>query len=373
MTDATDPVNVEALHTQIGQAYSSYDPQDQERHVAMLRSVRARGDVAVHAEAAEDGGWTVTVCAADSVGTLAAIAGLFPAMRFDIESADVFTLKFPQMEHAGDRPVRRAFQRRAARMEPVQPTQRVLDVFRVRSLDQVTPDVWERFTSDLEELIGLLTSEDQDAARERLIDRVSETFRALGDSSSQFFPVSIEVSNDASPDHTVLTIRSADTVGFLYAFTNALSVLNVNIHRAEVRTVRGGTHDTFWVTDLSGAKIQSEDRIQNLRVAAALIKQFTHLLPRSPNPAQALRQFNALTYQILSRPDWSRDLRNLESSRVLETLAEVMGVSQFLWEDFLRMQHENLFPVLLDMPSLDEHVSEDRLRETLETEMADLT
>ena len=38
--------------------------------------------------------------------------------------------------------------------------------------------------------------------------------------------------------------------------------------------------------------------------AAALIKQFMHLLPRSPHPAQALRQFSALARQILSRPDW---------------------------------------------------------------------
>ena len=30
-----------------------------------------------------------------------------------------------------------------------------------------------------------------------------------------------------------------------------------------------------------------------------------------------------------------------------------MGVSRFLWEDFLRMQHENLFPVLLDAAGAD--------------------
>jgi glutamate-ammonia-ligase adenylyltransferase len=232
--------------------------------------------------------------------------------------------------------------------------------------------VWERFQEDLKRFISLLVVGHQDEAREQLIDRVSEALWAVGDSDGQIFPVAIELNNNVSPDYTQMTIRSTDTVVFLYAFTNALAVLNVNIQGAEIRTVQGETYDTFLVTDRSGGKIVSEDRIQELRVAAALIKQFTHLLPRSPNPAMALRQFNALTYQMLSRPDWSSDLRNLESATVLGTLAELMGVSEFLWEDFLRMQHENLFPVLLDMSSLNDHRSRDTLQETIRRQLRGL-
>jgi glutamate-ammonia-ligase adenylyltransferase len=40
-----------------------------------------------------------------------------------------------------------------------------------------------------------------------------------------------------------------------------------------------------------------------------------------------------------------------------------MGVSRFLWEDFLRMQHENLFPVVMDSPALDERTPGEILRE----------
>src|SRR5262249_18517806 len=50
----------------------------------------------------------------------------------------------------------------------------------------------------------------------------------------------------------------------------------------------------------------------------------------------------------------------------LETLARVMGVSRFLWEDFLRVQHESLFPVVLDAPGLDEPARPEALREDLE-------
>ena len=40
-----------------------------------------------------------------------------------------------------------------------------------------------------------------------------------------------------------------------------------------------------------------------------------------------------------------------------------MGVSEFLWEDFLRMQHENLYPVLVDAAALDETKHLERLTE----------
>ena len=176
-----------------------------------------------------------------------------------------------------------------------------------------------------------------------------------------------EVSNDASPDYTQVSIRSADTVGFLYTFTNALAVLNVNVEQAEIRTVGGETRDVFLVTGRDGGKITGEEQLREVRVAAALIKQFTQLLPSSPNPAMALRQFNSLTQQMLSRPDWSSGLRDLESATVMGTLAQLMGVSEFLWEDFLRMQYEELFPVVVDLPSLDEHRTAEQLEQDLDS------
>ena len=126
------------------------------------------------------------------------------------------------------------------------------------------------------------------------------------------------------------------------------------------------------MTGRNGKKITNAASIHELRVAAALIKQFTYLLPQSPNPAQALRQFNSLTHLMLSRPDWRQRLRDLESSKVLEILAELMGVSQFLWEDFLRLQHENLFPVL-DAQSLDHRMSREQLERALLGQMGGVT
>ena len=48
-----------------------------------------------------------------------------------------------------------------------------------------------------------------------------------------------------------------------------------------------------------------------------------------------------------------------------------MGVSRFLWEDFLRMQQENLFPVVRDLPSLAQPTAPATLREELLRRLAE--
>jgi glutamate-ammonia-ligase adenylyltransferase len=74
---------------------------------------------------------------------------------------------------------------------------------------------------------------------------------------------------------------------------------------------------------------------------------------------------------MVSRPEGIQDLGSLvESQSVLRTLAELMGVSQFLWEDFLRMQHESLFPILMDVPALDEQKSRQELDDELAKQLA---
>ncbi len=354
VTSSAASIDYDAILAQLGAAYYGVDAERRARHIEMLQAVQSPQDVALDYEEEGDNLWTVTVCAWDSIGALSVIAGLFTAYGLDIASVDALTVHLP-MPVAEPAPAshrrRRGPIRRPRDSKPALPARKILDIFEVRPDEPPTPETWQSFRDDLSRLIALLVDGRRDAAQEEVIARVSEAARALGDTDARLLPATIELSNDASPDYTRLVISSADTLGFLFAFANALTMLNVNIERAEVRTEGDEVRDTFWLTDSSGHKISEERRLNELRVAAALIKQFTRLLPRSPNPAQALRQFNALTQQILANPGWTDRLRDLESAPVLQTLAEMMGVSQFLWEDFLRMQHENLFPVLLDVPA----------------------
>ncbi len=56
--------------------------------------------------------------------------------------------------------------------------------------------------------------------------------------------------------------------------------------------------------------------------------------------------------ELFRRPSWPDELASLERPEVLSALARLLGVSEFLWEDFLRMQHANLFPVVRDPQAL---------------------
>lgn len=345
-------INPGVLREQLGAAYERYSDLEAERHAALLSRLGGGSALAMAVDALADGRWSLAICCADAVGTLSVIAGLCTAYGLDIEAGDVFTVDTPSSSeavvHVDPRTGRL---RRVAEASPG-PRRRILDVFEVRC-EAADRELWRRFEDDLGGLIMLLASGQGEQARDLVIDRVSEVLRATRSEDAPLAAIEVEVDNGASPTSTVLRIRSLDAPGFLFEFTNALALLRVNIERAEVRTVAGETQDTFWVTEAAGGKLPAGGRSDQLRVAAALIKQFTLLLPRSPNPAQALRQFSALTRQLLARPDWTSEVRDLESGEVLRTLAELMGVSEFLWEDFLRIQHENLFPVLGDMPGLD--------------------
>jgi glutamate-ammonia-ligase adenylyltransferase len=229
----------------------------------------------------------------------------------------------------------------------------VLTFFQVKPPTGSTSEIWDQFEAQLSDLVSEASASGVDVARANIIESFTYQADDVQADDIQLYKLDIEIDTDSFPDSTLLTIGTQDTPGFLFSFTTALAVLDVNINRAEIRTVDGTVEDRLWLTDSAGRKITSASGIRELRVAAALIKQFTHLLPRSPNPQLALSQFNALIHQVLSQPNWTGELDALESPQVLETLAEMMGVSQFLWEDFLRMQHANLFPVVLDTPSLD--------------------
>ena len=183
--------------------------------------------------------------------------------------------------------------------------------------------------------------------------------------ASILYPVDIEIDNETSDRHTVLRIESVDTLGFLYEFTNALALTGINVRRMSVASVGNRVQDTLYVTNAQQKKIASPATQRELRVATVLIKHFTHLLPRSPNPESALLHFREFMGRLFTRPNWPDEITSLVQPEVLGTLARLLGVSDFLWNDFLRMQHANLFPVVQNIDALIARKSKSDLREEL--------
>ncbi|HQR46333.1 MAG TPA: glutamine synthetase adenylyltransferase, partial [Thermoanaerobaculia bacterium] len=244
---------------------------------------------------------------------------------------------------------------------------KTVDVFTVTSLrEDVESASWERFEADLDALLGLLRAGRPHEARGEIARRAAVTQQAIAGAAAPLAPVDIEIDNASSDRYTVLHIDAPDTNGFLYELTNALAQNGVYIARMTAGSVGSRVRDTLWVTDAARAKITSPERQRELRATTVLIKHFTHLLPHSPNPESALLHFGELVGQLFSRPNWAAELSSLESPRVLDRLAQLLGVSDFLWSDFLRMQHANLFPLVQN----EDEVARPKTRDDLEAELA---
>ncbi|NLC69753.1 MAG: hypothetical protein GX751_00165 [Desulfuromonadaceae bacterium] len=328
-----------------------------EKDQDLLDRISKPGEVQLRVRRREENRWRVTIAAADQRGLLSLIAGLLTAKGIGIEYGRLTTRRGSAALSKG---------------KPACPSQaKLLDIFDVSAPpcdDQAA--FWFSFADELTELVGKAARGEMDNARQGIIDRICAAMKNRPSRSKTLLPVSIRFDNEASEKMTILHLRSEDTPGFLFSFANALAMLEINIEEADIRTIGEEVHDTFWIQDIQRRKIIETEKLQQLRAACALIKQFTHMLPQSANPGLALRQFGDLVTQVLFQPEWVHDLGSIRSQRVLNNIAALMGVSRFLWEDFLRMQYENLFPMISDPGVLDTCPNREDLLAELRGELA---
>jgi glutamate-ammonia-ligase adenylyltransferase len=226
---------------------------------------------------------------------------------------------------------------------------------------------------DLAALLDLLHDAGHTQAQLELAKRVSLSLpeqEGPGTAPPVLYPLDIQVDNGRSLRHTVLHIEGTDTAGFLYELTNALALSEISVEMMEVRTSGRRVRDTLWVTDRAGRKILEPAALHRLKLTTVLIKHFTHLLPRAPDPERALLHFHQLLDDLFARASWEHEIATLEQPTVLASLAQLLGQSDFLWRDFLRMQHENLFPVVQDVAGLEEARPRHELERALDEAVA---
>jgi glutamate-ammonia-ligase adenylyltransferase len=341
-----------------------FTSQEEAAHLERLRDISPEKPVAVSAELLDGPLWKVTVLGIDHPGELSMICGLFFVYGCDIVDGLVTT---------GDHPaVWPRFQLRTGAEALRSPRRDFVDVFTVRPpCDTAEPEVWINYESDLLELMRLARSGRDGEAQGRLAKRVAAALEDIPPEELRLSPVEIELDNNSSPDATVMHIHADDTIGFLYELTNALALTGIQIERMVVRSVGERVYDTLFVTNAQdGAKLLSPARQQELRAAVVLIKHFTHLLPRAPNAEAALLHFRSFVRDVFRQPDWPEKLSSLERPEVLGALAQLLGVSDFLWEDFLRQQSANLFPLLRDLSAIQSRTPRDRLEAELKRELS---
>ncbi|MBC7504561.1 MAG: ACT domain-containing protein, partial [Sandarakinorhabdus sp.] len=106
--------------------------------------------------------------------------------------------------------------------------------------------------------------EDVLTGKTRLADRLAA--RPLARRRAEVFKVepNIIIDNKASNRYTVVEIGAADRPALLYALTHALFQSRVTIHSAHIATYGERATDTFYLTDLTGQKIDSPTRLKTL-------------------------------------------------------------------------------------------------------------
>ncbi len=111
---------------------------------------------------------------------------------------------------------------------------------------------------------------------EIMLDRALAGKRPRGDQERlKAFDVApqVVIDNSSSNRFTIIEVAGKDRIGLLYELTTTLYALNLNIASAHITTYGERAVDVFYVTDLTGDKITSEERQQAIREQLVAVLQ----------------------------------------------------------------------------------------------------
>jgi len=276
------------------------------------------------------GEFDIIIVGSDYLSWFSTLSGLLSAFGLHIRTADVYS-----------------FTRLAG--QPVK--NKTVGVFRVNiawaeAFDEVAQD---EFGRELEAFARLLAARAVEEARERLNRLLLEQMERMNQIPAGLLSaVEIIFDDDISPDWTVMNVHSEDDLALHYAFSNALALRNIYIHRIDIRSFGGEVTDRFFIANSSGRKITENRERERLRVAVNLNTQFTRFLPKAPDPAKAMRHFNQFLDRAAEMGFPDHVIWLLNRNEGMSLLAHLFGSSDFLWDDFLSTHFRDLLPVLKD-------------------------
>lgn len=180
-----------------------------------------------------DRGYTaVHICTWDRAGLFSKLCGSFTAAGLNILSAQIFS-----------------------RSDGI-----ILDTFSVTDARTGTLANREERQQFEALLTRTLTGDAVDLAS--LIARQKSRLSPYQHLQGESIPTVIHFDNATSDTRTIIDLQTEDRVGLLYAVSQALAALGVDISVAKICTEKGAAFDTFYVTEAPGVKIQDPARLQ---------------------------------------------------------------------------------------------------------------
>src|ERR1041385_4461846 len=119
----------------------------------------------------------------------------------------------------------------------------------------------------------------------------------------------------------------------------------IYISSVRIRSVENQSRDHFVISDHNGRKIKEGREQERLTLAVRMLTQFTRFVTEAPDPAKAMLHFDQFLdklVEIHDEPLYDRTLSLLSKSDGMSRLARLLGSSDDLWDNFLRIHFAEL-------------------------------
>ena len=329
--------------------FQRFDEQQMVEHLRGLARLTPAHPVELLLAQTATGGVECTVLAFDYPFEFSLLTGVLAGMGFSIESGDIFTYARPEPLAL---PTRRRLPRPLALAEALLRRRRIVDHFSGQVAAVEPFAVWSaELRARLVAVIGLLEKNETDAiteAKRRVNEWVTQRLAAARSTTAgppRLYPVQIfiEEGNDTA---TRMKVVSQDTPAFLYSLSTALSLHGISIEHVRIRTIHGRIEDELDLADMAGGPIRDTARLNKVKLSVLFTKQFTYFLDKAPDPFAALSRFEQLMQDLLRLPESGQWTELLANPQLMQDLARLLGTSDYVWEDFIRLQYETLLPIL---------------------------
>ncbi len=329
--------------------FNLFDQKQICKHLCALSRLSSEEPVQILITPLEDRTVECTILAFDYPAEFSVITGILASSGLNILSGDIFT--YERTSDAGrkqsERPALSLAKRRIKKN--LLKRRRIIDHLSGNLESSLPFEIWEnRVKKQFSEAIRLLERESSTSlksAKQMVNELVAERLNSLNlQSESILYPVHIEVDNEGT--ETKMKVVTQDTPFFLYALSTALALRGISIEYVRIRTIQNRVEDEFSFLDSKGRKILKEDLLNQVKLSVLLTKQFTYFLGNAPDPYAALYRFEQLVEEIITMPEQRGWLDLLSNPFILQDLARLLGASDFLWEEFIRLQYETLLPML---------------------------
>jgi glutamate-ammonia-ligase adenylyltransferase len=332
--------------------FAIFSPEEICTHLKMSHELSLEHPVRCKITQRGESEFDIIIVGFDYHSEFSIFCGLLSVFGLDIQAGNIYSFA---REASGNNELQFRASRRTPKIRAKRPSsRRIFDVFSVRLKPGEVFDKarQEEFEGELQTLVLLLVGGSPEQVRDRLNRNLTERLEKMDEPLSGLLsPVEVRFDNQASPDWTVMDVNSEDAFAFLYAFSNALAMRGIDIHKVRIRSFGREARDQFFIADRWGRKIENEEEQQRLRSAVVLIKQFTRFLPEAPDPARAMRHFDQFLDKITEEHIPDQFVSFFVDKRGMNLLAHLLGSSDFLWDDFLRLHFKDLLPML---PALDD-------------------